>query len=91
MTAPNLNGHVVQSNDNYNGQENGRKMGPSYSRHYEYDYNGHRIPRANFNNNNQIPANDEQFPRFIQYRLVQKTIFALLAGTLVVRVFKPIT
>ena len=29
--------------------------------------------------------------RFIQYRLVQKTIFALLAGTLVVRVFKPIT
>jgi len=60
MTAPNLNGHAVQSNDNYKGQENGRKMGPSYSRHYEYDYNGHRIPRANFNNNNQ--ANDEQFP-----------------------------
>ena len=62
MTAPNLNGHAVQSNDNYKGQENGRTMGPSYSRHYEYDYNGHRIPRANYNNNDQIQANDEQFP-----------------------------
>ena len=76
MTAPNLNGHATGAGaapQVHQPTEEQRKPAPSYSRHYEYDYNGHRIPR---NNNNVDTADYEGQP--LRGNLKSSTSLSLL-------------
>ena len=64
-TAPNLHEYANKF------EEQPRK--PTYSRHYEYDYNGHRIPRSSNGFNNNLNENNEN-----QGRLKPSTSLSLL-------------